>query len=189
MKFFSTLLMFLCFLSISSTPVLAQDINAIASGQSATINKHGTCRIVTNNGGPTTMVQHRSAAEWNSFIANRPGHMSLTGCTITERDPTSGDYFVQLHNGPAIRWMITGVPGSYQRAVHWQGYFYGNQCCYSTLAQAKAPIERDGWMLYPGSARVGSESSLTNPSYDDDNGNYYNGIAQYGIYRTRTYTP
>lgn len=56
---------------------------AVANGQTVTIDAHGVCQKVTNNGGPTTMVPYRSAAEWSSFRTGRAGHMALAACTVS----------------------------------------------------------------------------------------------------------
>lgn len=43
----------------------AQDVTKIDHGITAMIEKHGTCRIVTNNNGVSAMVPHKTTSEWN----------------------------------------------------------------------------------------------------------------------------
>lgn len=97
----------ICGLSFISgaAPSYAQ-IQAVANGQTITVDAHGTCRKVTNSGGPTTMIPSRTAAEWNSFINSRPGHIGLAAC-----GPVCGGV---LHAGYC--WYDSGWSGAYRNA-------------------------------------------------------------------------
>lgn len=64
-------------------------IQAVASGQTVTIDAHGVCWKLTNNGGGTVMVPYRSAGEWSSYINGRPSFISLTSCA----PPCGGAYY------------------------------------------------------------------------------------------------
>lgn len=53
-------------------------------GVSATIDQHGSCRVVTNGCGADLMVPHNISAEWTSFISNAPGCATRTLCPVTD---------------------------------------------------------------------------------------------------------
>lgn len=52
-------------------------------GVSATIDQHGTCRLVTNGCASDIMVPHNISAEWTSFINDAPGCATRAACPLT----------------------------------------------------------------------------------------------------------
>lgn len=74
------LIMALAMFLIGSGRGAAANISSVAAGQTMTIDAHGVCKKVTNNGGPRTMIPYGSAGEWALFRNNKPGHISLADC-------------------------------------------------------------------------------------------------------------
>lgn len=48
----------------------AADSYQVNNGQTAVIDEHGICRVVTNNSGNSLFVPTRTSAEWTAF--NKP---------------------------------------------------------------------------------------------------------------------
>lgn len=69
----------LLFLLFSAVHAFAQVGTPIPSGQTATINAHGTCRQVTNPDAGTRMVFTGTSDEWASFL-NNPNGLVLSQC-------------------------------------------------------------------------------------------------------------
>lgn len=142
--------------SVGVKEVEAQ-MSAVAYGQTVTINAHGICYRVYNSSGTTTMVPWNSATEWGNFISYRPGHMSLSNCSV--REPSSGEYFSGWNGAPnryfwnSNGWFLWGINNNTDRT--------------GTFSAGATSATVGGWTYYRGSLMQGSNG--------------------YGIYRVSAY--
>lgn len=90
---FSFLLLFAFLIPLSSSFVFAQDSYRVDPGQSITIDKHGVCKIVSNQSGyPSTFVPVKTSSEWLEFRIHKPGHITLEDCIFVCADPVTFTY-------------------------------------------------------------------------------------------------
>lgn len=157
-------------------------MQAVANGQTITVDAHGVCQKVTNNGGPTAMIPTRSAGEWANFRSNRPGFLALSACAA----PCSGTMYA------GFCWYLSGDKQSCDTTCSGRGGVNMNgtrnyagsggnmsQCMavMGALGRYYRPDERQTsnyWAYYDASYNVGnagcvyvSDRSYTPPASDD----------------------
>ena len=60
------------------------NMSSIMGGQTITVDAHGVCKRITNNGAQRIMVPWRTAGEWSAFRTHKPGQIVLTDCEIVK---------------------------------------------------------------------------------------------------------
>ena len=121
----------------------------VAPGASVTLDKHGTCRVITNRGQAPIMVPANTAEEWSvghtAFLNNISGmpSVSVGSCpppaplvvTVWDvEDLHSGNYFVDF----ITKQNTSGRPDSYFSTATYSGGEYGGALPYPTALCQRA---------------------------------------------------
>jgi hypothetical protein len=158
--------LFIFVLLFSALPLIDAQANmsSVANGQTITVNAHGTCYKITNNGGSTAMVPWQTSSEWSYFINYRPGHLALSNC-ITERQPATGHYYLGAERGGYNPTFVRQIYANHP-SPGW--YFYWEGSYIAGPIGSYAPVTVGGWTY----------------ELEGSYGGYY-GQNDYGIYRYR----
>lgn len=99
---FSLLLLFLCCVEATYAEFLGDDLWRVRTTQSETINAHGVCKKVTNNGNNDILVPTKTATEWSKFRDFAPEGISFGECYTYAWK--SGECPVVCGDGPVDVW-------------------------------------------------------------------------------------
>jgi hypothetical protein len=112
------LALFTAALLVSGSTIYA--INTVTEGYritttSQTITAHGICRTAVKTSGNDVFAPTRTSAEWNAFIANKPGNVTLNACAPPS---VCSDWTHSQANSDYTEWYvfkpIGGNPGCFR---------------------------------------------------------------------------